>query len=122
MASCRIRSALGPNPAGSRLSGYWVSCARLSRLCCRLLKTEGFRKMGGDKMKKGSGSFLAFAAALLCLAPAAIASNPLVFVGPSSTSGNGLGAVLTSVTVQKTGSEQGCVAWNGSADVIGAAA
>jgi uncharacterized repeat protein (TIGR01451 family) len=46
----------------------------------------------------------------------------LVFDATESLSGQGLGAIATVLTVQQTGTESGCVAWNGVADVVGAAA
>ena len=50
------------------------------------------------------------------------AEASLIFVGVIPSTGNGIGAVNTSLTFQNTGSESGCVAFNGSAAVIGSAA
>lgn len=46
----------------------------------------------------------------------------LNFIGPLTASGAGLGTVNTILTIQRNSSPSGCVAWNGTADVIGAAA
>jgi hypothetical protein len=45
-------------------------------------------------------------------------SHPLVPIGPTNSTGNGLGAVLTTLTIQRIRTEEGCVAWNGFADII----
>lgn len=49
------------------------------------------------------------------------ASANLVFIGTIPSTGNGIGAVNTSLTFQNTGTESGCVAFNGSAATTGAA-
>ncbi len=46
----------------------------------------------------------------------------LVFVGSATSNGGGIGTSNVILTIQNTGTEQGCVAWNGTADVIGSAA
>lgn len=46
----------------------------------------------------------------------------IVPVGPVPYSGTGLGSVNTVLTIQDTPEESGCVSWNGTEDVIGAAA
>lgn len=56
----------------------------------------------------------------LALTPAAEAS--LVLDSPTRTSGTGLGTVNTIITVNDTPTESGCVAFDGTADVVGAAA
>jgi hypothetical protein len=50
------------------------------------------------------------------------AQASLIFVGPIASSGNGIGAVNTSLTFQNAGSESGCVAYNGTASFTGAGA
>lgn len=62
---------------------------------------------------------------LTLLLPAAAADASLILAAPDETSGTGLGAVNTVLTVQGAGSEtdeSGCVAWNGTMDVVGPAA
>lgn len=64
---------------------------------------------------------------LLFVLPLAAAFTPtaeasLVFDSPQVTSGTGLGTVNTILTVNNTPTESGCVSWDGSADVVGAAA
>jgi len=49
------------------------------------------------------------------------ASANLVFIGTVPSTGNGIGAVNTSLTFQNTGTESGCVAFNGSIATSGAA-
>lgn len=44
-----------------------------------------------------------------------------VFTGVASGKGAGIGSSNILLTIQNTGTEQGCLAWNGSADVIGSA-
>ena len=63
-------------------------------------------------------SFSVFVA--LFLATAAFAD--LVPLGPIPFSGTGLGSEHTILTVQNNPTESGCVAWNGTTNVIGAAA
>jgi Putative Ig domain len=58
----------------------------------------------------------------LALAAASALQAALIQTTPILTSGSGIGGVNTVLTVQSTGSESGCVGWNGSADVVGAAA
>lgn len=58
------------------------------------------------------------AAALAAFAAPAGAS--LVLIGAVPSSGNGIGAVNTSLTFQNIGTESGCVAFNGSAATLGA--
>ena len=43
----------------------------------------------------------------------------LVFIGVLPSTGNGIGAVNTTLTIQNSGIESGCVGWNGSAVVTG---
>jgi Domain of unknown function DUF11/Thrombospondin type 3 repeat len=43
----------------------------------------------------------------------------LHFVGPVDHQGSGLGHVSTVLTIQKRGTESGCVSWSGNADVTG---
>ena len=49
------------------------------------------------------------------------ASASLVLIGPVPSTGNGIGAVNTSLTLQNTGTESGCVAFNGTTSTRGAA-
>lgn len=58
----------------------------------------------------------------LALALPPVAEASLVLDSPSSTSGSGLGTVNTILTVNNTPTESGCVAFDGTADVVGAAA
>jgi len=51
-----------------------------------------------------------------------VAHANLIQTTPVLSSGSGIGGVNTVLTVQSTPTESGCVAWNGAADVIGAAA
>lgn len=46
----------------------------------------------------------------------------LVFIGPLTLGGAGLGAVNTVLSIQGNPNASGCVAWNGTADVVGPAA
>jgi len=46
----------------------------------------------------------------------------LVFEGLESGNGAGIGASNVVLTIQNTGTESGCVAWNGTADIVGSAA
>jgi hypothetical protein len=57
-------------------------------------------------------------ASLMC---ASYAGASLIPVGIVPSAGNGIGAVLTSVTFQNTGLESGCIAYNGTAAVVGSA-
>ena len=43
----------------------------------------------------------------------------LEFLGPVDQNGTGLGHVATVLTIQKKGTESGCVSWSGSADITG---
>lgn len=52
----------------------------------------------------------------------ASAQANLIPIGVVPSTGNGLGAVLSSVTFQNTGTESGCVAYNGAAAFTGASA
>ena len=70
-----------------------------------------------EVMKSARWSFLAIAVAAL----AAPAGANIVFVGVIPSTGNGIGAVNTSLTFQNTGTESGCVAFNGSTATTGAA-
>jgi hypothetical protein len=45
-----------------------------------------------------------------------------MFDGVASGKGAGIGGANVVLTIQKTGTEQGCVGWSGSADVVGSAA
>lgn len=54
------------------------------------------------------------------LTPAADAS--LILASPEETSGTGLGAVNTVLTIQDEPTESGCVGWDGGSDVVGPAA
>jgi len=47
------------------------------------------------------------------------ASASLIFDGVIPSTGNGIGAVQTSLTFQNTGTESGCVAFNGTTSIIG---
>ena len=62
----------------------------------------------------------------LVLVLGAVVVNPayasLVFDGVATGQGAGIGSSNTILTIQNTPFETGCVGWNGSADVIGAAA
>ena len=60
------------------------------------------------------------AAALIAFAGSASAS--LIFVGAIPSTGNGIGAVNTSLTFQNIGTKSGCVAFNGTTAVAGASA
>ena len=46
----------------------------------------------------------------------------MLFIGQVSGSGSGLGTNNVVLSIQNTPTEQGCVAWNGTVDVIGASA
>lgn len=46
----------------------------------------------------------------------------LIPTAPTLTSGSGIGLVNTVLTIQRTPSESGCVAWNGASDITGVAA
>src|SRR5436190_22237316 len=46
----------------------------------------------------------------------------LIFDGVATGKGAGIGTSNVVLTIQNTPTEQGCVGWNGTADVIGAAA
>lgn len=61
---------------------------------------------------------------LAAFLPAATVDASLILTSPDETSGTGLGAVNTVLTVDATGStdESGCVAYNGTMDVVGPAA
>jgi hypothetical protein len=50
------------------------------------------------------------------------AGASLIFVGTIPSTGNGIGAVNTSLTFQNTGTESGCVAFNGTASFTGPSA
>ena len=62
----------------------------------------------------------------ILLLTGAITSNSaygsLVFEGPASGKGAGIGASNIVLTIQAKPSEQGCVSWDGTADVIGSGA
>jgi hypothetical protein len=51
-----------------------------------------------------------------------VAEANLIQTSAVVTNGSGIGGVNTVLTLQSTPTESGCVAWNGAADVIGAAA
>src|SRR5262249_28297148 len=51
-----------------------------------------------------------------------VAFASLVFDGVASGKGAGIGTSNVVLTIQNTPSEQGCVGWNGTADVVGSAA
>ena len=68
-----------------------------------------------EVMKSARWSFLAIAVAAL----AAPAGANIVFIGVIPSSGNGIGAVNTSLTFQNTGTESGCVAFNGTTATAG---
>lgn len=57
--------------------------------------------------------------AVLALGVSATLQADLVPVGPVPFSGTGLGTVNSILTIQDEPIESGCVAWNGTADVIG---
>ena len=67
---------------------------------------------------------LAFALALIVVAGlgVAVVDANLITTTAVVTNGSGIGGVNTVLTIQGTPTESGCVAWNGAADVIGAAA
>jgi hypothetical protein len=69
-----------------------------------------------EVMKSARWSFLAIAVAAM----AAPAGANLIFIGTIPSSGNGIGAVNTSLTFQNTGTESGCVAFNGTIATTGA--
>jgi hypothetical protein len=46
----------------------------------------------------------------------------LIFEGPVVSGGAGIGASNVVLTIQNTTTERGCVAWNGTVDVVGSAA
>ncbi len=53
----------------------------------------------------------------------AAAKAGLLFTGPAGGSGSGIGTANVILTIQNnSGTESGCVGWDGSADVIGASA
>jgi hypothetical protein len=70
-----------------------------------------------ELMKSARWSLLATALAAM----AAPAGASLIFIGTVPSSGNGIGAVSTSLTFQNTGTESGCVAFNGTTATTGAA-
>ncbi len=72
------------------------------------------------KRKAATGLFFLCVAGLAANARAV--SHPLVPIGPASSHGNGLGSELTILTIQRVGTEEGCVAWNGSRDIEGSSA
>lgn len=61
-------------------------------------------------------------AMLLLTSAAGLTYAALVETTPLLSSGSGIGLVNTVLTVQATPTESGCVAWNGTADVVGPAA
>lgn len=63
---------------------------------------------------------LALLAAIPFLTAPADAS--LILTSPEETSGTGLGAVNTVLTIQNDPTESGCVGWDGGSDVVGPAA
>lgn len=69
-------------------------------------------------MRAAKWSVLAAAVAAL----AGQASASLIFSGVIPSTGNGIGAVNTSLTFQNTGTESGCVAFNGTTSFTGAGA
>src|SRR6476660_5989300 len=50
------------------------------------------------------------------------ANASLVFDGVATGKGAGIGSSNVVLTIQKTGTEAGCVGWSGTVDVIGSAA
>jgi len=69
-----------------------------------------------SKLKK----FLTFGAFALCGLGSASAS--LVFEGTALAGGAGIGVSNVILTIQNKDSEQGCIAWNGTANVVGSTA
>lgn len=65
--------------------------------------------------------WLLFAVPLALAAPPA-AQASVILAEPDRTTGTGLGTVNTILTVNNSPTESGCVAWDGSADVVGATA
>ena len=63
--------------------------------------------------------FCIFAAGLF---GGAAAHASLVFTGPAAGNGSGIGSTNVVLTIQNTGTESGCVGWNGTANVVGSAA
>ncbi len=55
-----------------------------------------------------------------CLAPCSFAG--LIFEGVAQASGGGFGGNITLLSIQATGTERGCISWNGTNQVIGSAA
>jgi hypothetical protein len=69
--------------------------------------------------------FIRVGLSLVIVSVAMISSSAqasLVFAGLLSGSGAGIGASNVILTVNNSGTESGCVAWNGTTDVIGSAA
>lgn len=56
----------------------------------------------------------------LCLAPCSFAG--LIFEGVAQASGGGFGGSITLLSLQATGTERGCISWNGTTQVLGSAA
>lgn len=69
-----------------------------------------------------AGLYIALVLAIAALASAAPADASLILSSPDETSGTGLGAVNTVLTVQANPTESGCVGWDGSMTVTGPAA
>lgn len=65
---------------------------------------------------------LAFALIVVAGLGVDVADAQLITSTAVLTNGSGIGGVNTVLTLQSTPTESGCVAWNGAADVIGAAA
>ena len=59
---------------------------------------------------------------LIALASAATSRASLVLEGTALSNGGGIGTSSVILTIQNTGTEQGCVGWNGSIDIVGSAA
>ena len=55
----------------------------------------------------------------LLLGMASLAHASLVFEGLEAASGSGIGASNVVLTVQNTGTESGCIAWDGTVNVVG---
>jgi hypothetical protein len=67
-------------------------------------------------------NLMRLSAVALLIAPLGVARADLVFIGPATIGGTGLGAVNTVLTIQSQANgttEQGCVGFNGVTDVIG---
>src|SRR5262249_53512508 len=82
--------------------------------------------LGGKATKVTIGNRLFRSWALPALLFGAVSAHPasasLVFTGVATGTGAGIGTSNVVLTIQNTGTEQGCVGWNGTADVVGGGA